>query len=310
LFQRGTFGLKYRMWLRWGTLIACLTGLFLLFWLQNKIKYSSDGLSLPSRSQSDQSDLGPKTVISTKHEALASDERLCADASQLLTFLYWSPTHNLAWCKVPKAGSSTWVDNFFKLAEAKQGSTLVPKGQDAPHLGLRKHFPKVRLSDVPTIANSSLLFMVVRHPLDRFLASFRDKIEKGNNTYYKGLFGTPTWPTFVDRMLGTPAGSWDEHWAPMQFLCPPCARFHVVARMESFNEDTEYIISRAKLNHLLNVEWKNKNSAGSHFQRHLSYYRQLSVEQVEGLVEAYRRDFILYNYDPEPYRWMAQQGKE
>ena len=50
--------------------------------------------------------------------------------------------------------------------------------------------------------------------------------------------------------------------------------------------------------------------AGSHFQRHLSYYRQLSVEQVEGLVEAYRRDFILYNYDPEPYRWMALQGKE
>ena len=50
--------------------------------------------------------------------------------------------------------------------------------------------------------------------------------------------------------------------------------------------------------------------AGSHFQRHLSYYRQLSVEQVEGLVEAYRRDFILYNYDPKPYRWMALQGKE
>ena len=49
---------------------------------------------------------------------------------------------------------------------------------------------------------------------------------------------------------------------------------------------------------------------GSDFSRHLSYYRQLSVEQVEGLVAAYSRDFILYNYDPEPYRWMARQGKE
>ena len=34
----------------------------------------------------------------------------------------------------------------------------------------------------------------------------------------------------------------------------------MIARMESFNGDTEYIISRAKLNHLLDVEWKNKNS--------------------------------------------------
>ena len=118
-------------------------------------------------------------------------------------------------------------------------------------------------------------------------------------------------------------------------------RFHVVARMESFNQDTEYIISRANLSHLLDVEWKNKNSklklvqvkalftpsfgliaqnslftmcvnrspvkkflcqeffsetfkfkkwqnlgAGSDFSRQLSYYRQLSVEQVEGLVAA------------------------
>ena len=52
------------------------------------------------------------------------------------------------------------------------------------------------------------------------------------------------------------------------------------------------------------------SGGGSKFSLHLSYYRQLSVEQVEGLVAAYSRDFILYNYDPEPYRWMARQGKE
>ena len=178
---------------------------------------------MPPVSKSDQSDFGPTAVISTEGEA-NGDQRLCADPLRLLTFLYWSPTHNLAWCKVPKAGSSSWVANFFKLAEAKQGRTLVPTGQDAPHLGLRKHFPMVKKSDLSTIANSSLLFMVVRHPLDRFLASFRDKIEKGNNTYYNGIFGTPSWPTFVDQMLGTPAASWDEHWAPMHLLCPPCAR--------------------------------------------------------------------------------------
>ena len=172
-------------------------------------------MSLAHVLKCDKSDLDPQK----EGKALASDERLCADTAHLLYFLYWSPTHSLAWCKVPKAGSSTWVDNFFKLAEDKQGSTMDPKDREAPHTGLRKLFPKVQISDLPTIGTSSLVFMVVRHPLDRFLASYRDKIEKGNNTYYNGIFGTPTWPKFVDRMLGSPPTSWDEHWAPMHVLC-------------------------------------------------------------------------------------------
>ena len=64
------------------------------------------------------------------------------------------------------------------------------------------------------------------HPLDRFLASYIDKIEPGTNSYYNGIFGKPEWPEFVDLMLAKPeAGDgWDEHWAPITSLCPPCLR--------------------------------------------------------------------------------------
>ena len=61
------------------------------------------------------------------------------------------------------------------------------------------------------------------HPLDRFLASYIDKIEPGTNSYYKRIFGKPEWPQFVELMLGK-TGWWDEHWAPITSLCPPCIR--------------------------------------------------------------------------------------
>ena len=66
-------------------------------------------------------------------------------SSRFFTFFYHSPTHNLAWCKVfftlsikttpsappmvltilykvPKAGSSTWVENFLLLANETEAS--------------------------------------------------------------------------------------------------------------------------------------------------------------------------------------------
>ena len=64
-----------------------------------------------------------------------------------------------------------------------------------------------------------------RHPLDRFLASYLDKIEPGTNNYYNGIFGRPSFPQFVDVMLKKPGEGWDEHWAPISSLCPPCVRW-------------------------------------------------------------------------------------
>ena len=64
-----------------------------------------------------------------------------------------------------------------------------------------------------------------RHPLDRFLASYLDKIEPGTNNYYNGIFGRPSFPQFVDVMLKKPGEGWDEHWAPISSLCPPCLRW-------------------------------------------------------------------------------------
>ena len=49
-------------------------------------------------------------------------------------YIYWSKRHSLTWCKVPKAGSSTWTFNFLKLAGVDPKSHI--------HKALRDHYPR------------------------------------------------------------------------------------------------------------------------------------------------------------------------
>ena len=76
---------------------------------------------------------------------------------------------------------------------------------------------KLKKKKIPSIEH--------RHPLDRFLASYIDKVEKGDEAWARKDFGNLNWTQFVDRMLETRPDTWNEHWAPIHHLCPPCIRW-------------------------------------------------------------------------------------
>ena len=81
-------------------------------------------------------------------------------------YMYWSKRHSLIWCKVPKAGSSTWTYNFLKLAGVDPKQHI--------HKALRDHYPKQESNKV---MQDTFRFMVVRHPFERILSAYRDKLE-------------------------------------------------------------------------------------------------------------------------------------
>ena len=90
--------------------------------------------------------------------------------------------------------------------------------------------------------------MVVRHPFERILSAYRDKLEdlsrdiEAREGYYYTMYGKhivaeyrdprdranmtgvlePSWREFVTYLLNTPATKYDEHWMPMWMLCSPC----------------------------------------------------------------------------------------
>merc|ERR1711971_1382315 len=198
-------------------------------------------------------------------------------------YIYHSKQNSLVWCKVPKAGSSTWTYNFLKLAGVN------PK--DKIHKVLRDHYPK---QDSNKVMQDTFRFMVVRHPFERILSAYRDKLEDlerdidARDGFYYTMYGKhivaeyrqqeaknsteenlgrePTWREFVTYLLNTPVTKFDEHWMPIWMLCSPCiVKYDVIAKMETFSEDTI-----------------------------ADYFSQLTQSEVGALFRKYQLDFELY----------------
>jgi hypothetical protein len=75
----------------------------------------------------------------------------------------------------------------------------------------------------------------------------------------------PKGPTFNEFLMFLvdhyrSGGRFDEHWSPVYSFCTPCSiNFTLIAKVETFQRDSEYIIRQAGLDSLLlNKLPKNK----------------------------------------------------
>ena len=83
--------------------------------------------------------------------------------------------YRLVWCNIFKAASTSWMYNFNILAgynpKFLKNSKLVP-------LNLaRRRYPRPSLYALQQALNDSIAFLIVRHPLERLLSAYRDKIQ-------------------------------------------------------------------------------------------------------------------------------------
>lgn len=121
----------------------------------------------------------------------------------------------------------------------------------------RKRYPRPSVKELQTAINDSISFLIVRHPFERLLSAYRDKLQfslpftlhqrlgtqiilkyragakKGINVY------KPRWPTFEEfvRYLvdSHKAGQvLDMHWTPITQFCTPCMiHFDVIAKFDT-----------------------------------------------------------------------------
>ncbi|KAK8749956.1 hypothetical protein OTU49_015148 [Cherax quadricarinatus] len=245
-------------------------------------------------------------------------------------YMYYVPSEDFVYCKVPKSGSSTWVYNLLKLAEAPQEQINSDIGL---HRMLRDYYPKMSSSKMKRAFKNSFKLLVVRHPFERILSAYRDKLENYQRDlmfrdgYYHTMYGKnivrvyraeedrslanrtePTWTEFVRYLINSPSSKFDEHWKPIYSLCSPCViKYNVIAKMETFSEDTQYVINQLGLDDQLHVEWIHKTADTRTSDIANIYFSQLTTNQIEQLFDKYRLDFELFGYDYEPYRDMASE---
>ena len=134
------------------------------------------------------------------------------------------------------------------------------------HAFLREKYPLLSKNLNKQFMPVSLKFLVVRHPFERVMSAYMDKLEdyqrdlKYRGGYYYAMYGAdivakfrqkyqekfpknplfmkkePSFVEFVDFLIETPITKYDEHWKPHFILCPPCHfKFDVIVKMETFD---------------------------------------------------------------------------
>ncbi|XP_045468996.1 carbohydrate sulfotransferase 11-like [Harmonia axyridis] len=229
--------------------------------------------------------------------------------------------HHLVWCNVFKAASTSWMYNFNLLAG--YSPKFLKKTKAVPLSLARKKYSRPSPQALMDAMENSLSFLIVRHPLERLLSAYRDKLQYSlPHTYHRQLgnkiiikyrkkeparttpnYRWPTFPEFVDFLLDCVKHNrpLDMHWTPITEFCTPCLfKFDVIAHTETLQEDQQYIIEKAHLENLIEPQWKNAGH-GPTSKQVRKYYTKLTKTQIMKLYNLYRYDFQLFNYSMKGY---------
>ncbi|XP_028047470.1 carbohydrate sulfotransferase 11 [Monomorium pharaonis] len=252
------------------------------------------------------------------------------------TVFYMDRVHNISYCPVYKAGTTTWLYNLCLLMNVPEET--LNSGKEQLSTIARRAIPELEYPEADRVLNASRRLLVVRHPFERLLSAYRDKLENsvagrehGTLHFYR-KYGTkivrryrkvnftgprpdqvirregvpppagvePTFREFVDYLIGTDLGSYgDDHWMPYYLFCTPClVKYNIIAKVESLWRDQVYAINKLGLQDKIKPRWRHSNSYANASR---IYFSQLNRATVQRLYEKLRLDFELFDYSPDAY---------
>ena len=251
--------------------------------------------------------------------------------------LVTEPTKHLAYCPVPKSGSSTWMMAFAEM-------NLIEGREARSPLGIRDTYMKLVSQEYSIYAGtyqhmnevndlSLFKFLFVRHPFDRLASCYQMihtekyflKIIGNYQLNYmnfdakdlvsiKGFMAFSTFAEFVIHEAENENASFDEisnysphavHWWPYTELCGVCKiHYDLVAHMETFDEDLHKLIFRfPEIKDLKKIEKERfvKRINWHRYKGNRTEYHELFKEvekiRIEKLYIRFKNDFEFGGYD-------------
>ena len=190
--------------------------------------------------------------------------------------------------------------------------------------GLHASIKKYGLNEMPYNDNLSnyTKFMVVRHPMDRLLSSYRDKMRGGDvtfNGYAKSVVQQfredrtnidmfPTFQEFISLVLSSLPLAGNPHWSKYFYKCDPCRiEYDYVLKLETMDHDMDMMLSKVFHKELQYITERKLNSFSSaqkvttNFRHHLRQYENVSKEHIAALVRKFEHesDFFGYSFDED-----------
>ncbi|XP_033209058.1 carbohydrate sulfotransferase 10-like [Belonocnema kinseyi] len=233
--------------------------------------------------------------------------------------------HGISWCPIYKSASSTWMKHFASLKGilTKETKELVEQNLVQISTLVHKAYEN-ELNTNATIEKLSITkkFLVVRHPFERLLSAYRDKLEhmEGREYYYR-RFGrhitykyrqnkkendTRLEPLFVEFLEFIAKEKYfDEHWVPYYETCMPCdIKYDYILKLESLNEEISFLLLETGLqDHIdFRVEFNNITSREATTKSVTKkYYKDVPLSLLKKIYSVYETDFKLFSYSSEEY---------
>ncbi|XP_072194706.1 carbohydrate sulfotransferase 9-like [Excalfactoria chinensis] len=233
--------------------------------------------------------------------------------SHVASQIFVEHKHKFTYCEVPKVGCSNWKRTIFILQEG-----LNVEASEIEHDHIHQTSLIKRLSAYPPgvreeFLNNYTKVMFTRHPLERLVSAYRDKLLHFEPYYsttvanqIKAMFrknknssAKVSFQEFVSFITAEPPNTLDIHWKPMFLLCDPCnIHYDILGKYETLGLDSEQVLKA--IGAPKSLRYPSLKRYGSEKRTNgditLEYLRQLSSEQIEKIKKLYQMDFLLFNY--------------
>ncbi|KAI4487071.1 hypothetical protein M0802_012060 [Mischocyttarus mexicanus] len=240
-------------------------------------------------------------------------------------FLYNSK-HKLLYCWIRKIASTSFTELFSYIEEHRNMDSLIPHNSN----------------ELEHSINNSNIFklLVVRHPFERLVSSYRDRIEdntkytaqawiytqkiyrltrpnlfhynKTTGNFFQQIFTRdrrlkviPTFNEFVEWLLQESPEHDDVHWDRYYTHCALCnMKYNFILKLDHYTKDQiNYILSKFGIdkNDMYLPNLEESKGGPTNYKRICKYFQNLTQNTILKLYERYKIDFEMYNYELDKY---------
>ncbi|KAK1126914.1 hypothetical protein K0M31_004535 [Melipona bicolor] len=231
--------------------------------------------------------------------------------------------HELLYCYVPKVACTNWKRVLMVATGKWPGNDPMEIPADQAHSsGIFQRLSNYTLSEIERMLATYDKLIVVRHPLERLLSAYRNKLEakhEKSSRYFQTRFGKKiirryrqnatveslkngddvTFREFVQFVTDASSNETrNEHWKPIYELCQPClVSYNLVSKYESLVEDATEVLERMGVESI-SFPTKPANSEPTAMKLD-KYYSTLTYKQLRKLADLYKLDLRLFDYSLE-----------
>lgn len=225
--------------------------------------------------------------------------------------------HKILYCYVPKVACTNWKRIFLFLMGKVSSKDLDTFPSRKVHFkNLYKSIDNYTVAEVLKLTQKYTKFIFVRHPFERLLSAYRNKLEQhyDSSKYFQARFGKyiikkfrknptnvsltkgddVTFSEFVSYLLSSNPNFYNEHWQKMTDLCHPCLiNYDFIGKYETLVEDSNFLLRYIGTNLSFPILHK-PSTTRSNLKK---YYNTLSKSVIYKLYSIYEMDFRLFGYD-------------